>query len=118
VLWYTAGEAGKPGLYWSESHDGGRAFSPRQVLAETGGRGTPALLRGEGGDLTAVWEGSDGASSAAITARLDGDGRVTTVSVVAGGGELPAAAGVAGHLFVAYVAKDGEGHSISLVKAR
>jgi hypothetical protein len=118
VLWYTAGEAGKPGLYWSESHDGGRTFSQRRVLAETGGHGTPALLKGEGGTLTAVWEGADGASSAAMTARFDGDGRVATASVVAGGGELPAAAEAAGQLFVAYVGKDGEEHGIWMMKAR
>jgi hypothetical protein len=118
VLWYTAGEAGKPGLYWSESHDGGRTFSQRQVLAETGGHGTPALLKREGGDLTAVWEGSEGASSATMTARLYSDGRITTASVVAGGGELPAAAEAAGHLFVAYVGKDGEGHGVWMMKAR
>jgi hypothetical protein len=118
VLWYTAGEAGKPGLYWSESHDGGRTFSQRQVLAEMEGHGTPALLKGEGGILTAVWEGADGASSAAMTARLEGDGRVTTASVVAEDGELPAAAEAAGHLFVAYVGKDGEGHGVWMMKAR
>ena len=39
---------GRPGLYWSESRDGGRTFSPRAVLAETGGRGTPVLLKGRG----------------------------------------------------------------------
>jgi hypothetical protein len=118
VLWYTAGEAGKPGLYWSESHDGGRTFSPRQVLAETGGRGTPALLTGEGRDLTAVWEGSDGISAAPMRARLGGDGRVTTAAAVAGVGELPVAADAAGQLFVAYITKEGGGRGVWMVRAR
>lgn len=117
VLWYTAGEAGSPGLYWSESRDGGRTFSTRRALAEMGGRGTPVLLKGEEGDLIAVWEGEDGAAPAAMSVRLDGDGRTTTPSVVAGGGELPAAtAAASGRLFVAYIAEDGEGHSIRMVK--
>jgi hypothetical protein len=118
VVWYTAGEAGKPGLYWSESQDGGRTFSPRQVLAGTDGRGTPALLKGEDGGLTAVWEGSDGESSAAMTARLGGDGRVTTAAVLAGGGALPTAAEAAGHIFVAYDAKGGGEQGVWMVKAR
>lgn len=116
VLWYTAGEAGMPGFYWSESVDGGHTFSPRKVLAETSGRGTPALLKSEGG-LSAVWEGSDGAAPAAFRARLDGDGSAAA-AVVATGGELPAAAETAGQLFVAYVAKDGEGRGVWLVKSR
>jgi hypothetical protein len=117
VLWYTAGEAGTPGLYWSESLDGGRTFSPRRVLVEAGGRGTPALLKGEGGALTAVWEGVDGANPAAVSARLGGDRPDATAAVVAPGGELPAAAEAAGQLFVAYVKKDGEGHGVWLVKS-
>src|SRR5688572_18726562 len=118
VLWYTAGEAGKPGLYWSESHDGGRGFSPRRVLAETDGRGTPVLLKGEGGELAAVWEAADGEATSTMTARLGGDGRVTTASVLRGGATLPAAAGVAGQFFVAYVAKDGEKRGVWITKAR
>jgi hypothetical protein len=118
VLWYTAGEAGKPGLYWSESVDGARTFSPRRMLAETSSHGTPALLKGDGGTLTAVWEGVDGAAPAAVKARLDGERTDTTAAVVAGGGELPAAAEAAGQLFVAYITKEDEGHGVWLLKSR
>lgn len=118
VLWYTAGEAGRPGLYWSESLDGGHTFSPRRVLAEAGGRGTPALLKGESGGLTTVWEGSDGALPATLRARLDGDGGSASAVVVAGGGELPAAAEAAGQLFVAYVKKEAESHGVWMVRSR
>ncbi|MBV9928920.1 MAG: exo-alpha-sialidase [Acidobacteria bacterium] len=114
VLWYTAGEAGRPGLYWAESADGGQSFSPRVALAEAGGRGTPTLLKGEGGALTAVWEGVDDSKPAALQARLDGEGRA---AVLASGGELPAAAEAAGELFVAYVAKEGEGQGVWLWKS-
>lgn len=117
VLWYTAGEAGRPGLYWSESQDGGRTFSPRHVLAETDSRGTPVLLKDEGGGLTAVWEGIDRATPAALSVRLGVDGRATTAAVTARG-ELPAAAEAAGQLFVAYVKKDDERPGVWMVKAR
>lgn len=118
VLWYTAGEAGRPGLYWSESVDGGRTFSPRRVLFETGGRGTPALLKGAGGALTAVWEGVDGAAPATMRARLDGDRPVARANIVAARGELPAAAEAAGQLFVAYITKENERQGIWLMKSR
>jgi hypothetical protein len=118
VLWYTAGEAGQPGLYWSESHDGGRTFSQSRMLAETGGRGTPTLLTGGGRGLTTVWEGADGDSPALMQTQVGGDGRVTTATIVTGGGELPAAAEAAGQLFVAYITKDGEERGVWMVKVR
>jgi hypothetical protein len=44
VLWYAAGEKPEHGVYSSESEDGGRTFSPRQLLAATNAHGTPVLL--------------------------------------------------------------------------
>lgn len=117
VLWYTAGEAGRPGLYWSESDDGGRTFSPRRVLADMGGRGTPALLKGEGGGLTAVWEGAEGVNLAPVRVRPDGDSRVTAPAVVLGGGELPAAAEVAGRVFIACGKRAVEGRGVWVLQA-
>ncbi|MET0622468.1 MAG: sialidase family protein, partial [Pyrinomonadaceae bacterium] len=59
VLWFTAGEAGRPGLYSSESSDGGRTFAPRRLLKEGTLRGTPLLLADERGGLTALFEGAN-----------------------------------------------------------
>ena len=117
VLWYTAGEAGRPGLYWSESHDGGRTFSQRRTLAEAGGRGTPVLLKDAGGGFTAVWEGNDGTTSATVTAALTGDGRHAEPSILASGGALPAAAEAGGQLFVAYISGGEGGHAVWLTRA-
>lgn len=118
VLWYTAGEAGKPGLYWSESRDGGRTFTRRRTLAETGGRGTPVLLKDAGGGFIAVWEGSYGATPVTLMVGLNGDGRPAEPSTLASGGSLPAAAEAGGQLFVAYVG-GGEGdHAIWLRRPR
>jgi hypothetical protein len=117
VLWYTAGEAGRPGLYWSESNDGGRTFLPRRVLAEAGGRGTPALLKDEAGGLTAVWEGVEGVNLAPVRMRPDGDSRVTAPAVVAERGELPAAAEVAGRVFIACGMRTGDERGVWVLKA-
>jgi len=120
VLWYTAGEAGRPGLYWSESRDGGHTFSPRRALADAGGRGTPVLLRDAGG-FKAVWEGSEGTTPVALTVGLKDEGASsgpsTQPSILSGTGALPAAAEAGDRLFVAYVA-GGEGeHAVWLARS-
>lgn len=117
VLWYTAGEAGRPGLYWSESRDGGATFSPRRLLAETNGRGTPSLVQGAGDDLSAVWEGAEGVNLAPVRMRPDGDSRVTAPAIVAGSGELPAAAAVAGRVFIACGMRAGDARGVWMVRA-
>ncbi|MGB8508161.1 MAG: sialidase family protein, partial [Pyrinomonadaceae bacterium] len=117
VLWYTAGEAGKPGLYWSESSDGGRTFSQRRTLAETGGHGTPVLLKDAGGAFKAVWEGSDGTTPVTVMAGLKGDGQPTESSMLANGGALPAAVEVGGQVFIAYIGESGGNHAIWLTRA-
>lgn len=114
VLWYTAGEAGAPGLYWSESGDGGRTFAPRRVFAESGGRGTPTLLADGEGSFVAVWEGS-GVNGQPLTARLSGEGNISGSSVLAEKGELPAAANVAGQTFAAFILKKVQGRGVWIV---
>ena len=63
VLWYTAGEAGRPGLYSAESGDGGRTFAPRRSVTEGNLRGTPVLLADERGRPFAVFEGAGASGS-------------------------------------------------------
>jgi hypothetical protein len=118
VLWYTAGEAGSPGLYWSESRDGGRSFSPRRALAGAAGHGTPVLLRRDAGvGFTAVWEGVDGTTPAALSIGLNDDGSPAEPSTLAGGGTLPAAVEAGGQLFVAYITGGEGGHAVWLTRA-
>ena len=118
VLWYTAGEAGQPGLYWSESHDGGKTFAPRKLLAGGPAHGTPVLVPDGGDGLAAVWEDSENGIPRVVTARFDDNSQGGDAMTLSGDGELPAAAATADHLFVAYVAKNGEGRGIWVVTAR
>lgn len=118
VLWYTAGDAVRPGLYWSESRDGGRSFAPRRALAEGGGRGTPALLTDAGGNFFAVWEGNDErGAGVASAAPLEDDGPAAAVPISTAG-ELPAAAGAGGQVFIAYTSEHGDGRGVWLVRAK
>lgn len=108
VLWYTAGEAGQPGLYGAESNDGGRTFAPRRVVREGDLSGTPLLLKDERGGLVAVFEsaghsGSKGLSWARLGEAMSGAGGAPLIA----GGESGAAAVGAGRLNVAYVAQGG-----------
>ncbi|MDT7605104.1 MAG: hypothetical protein QOF61_3101 [Acidobacteriota bacterium] len=92
VVWYTAGAAGETGLYWSESRDGGRTFSPRQLLARGKTRGTPGLSAdGKGGTLI-VWESGEGGAPRLLSARLAGDGRAELLNAAARAGEVPSIA--------------------------
>jgi BNR repeat-like domain len=121
VLWYTAGEAGTPGLYRSESRDGGRTFAPRTPLARSSGRGTPVLLKGDGQQqqhLLAVWEErGEGASTRIATAQLKDDGQAPSSNTVAGSGELPVATRTGEQVFVAYVSETDARRSVWLVRA-
>ncbi len=114
VLWYTAGEAGRPGLYWSESRDGGQTFAPRRPFAESGGRGTPVLLAGRGNRHVAVWE--NGNTPQPVRARLSGNDRPGVTTALVNTGELPVAALTPAQVFVAYILKHDGSSSIWLVR--
>ena len=109
VLWYAAGEANAPGLYFTESKDKGRSFSSRQLLAQEGVRGTPVLTA----DL-AVWEKPGDAGSETKFRPVGHDGPAISVGSNL---ELPAAASTKDGLFVAYVSKVKEKRSVWLIKA-
>jgi hypothetical protein len=117
VLWYSEGEAGETGLYWSESRDGGLSFTPRRPFAKNGARGTPVLTSDERRGLVAVWEGG-GDSARPLAARLSEDGAVVgDAAATTEGGQLPAANVTGGQLFVAYVKDAGGAHGVWLARA-
>ena len=113
VLWYAAGEANAPGLYFAESKDKGRSFSQGQLLAKETVRGTPVLAAGTGADV-AIWETSGGASAETRLRKVANEAPSFTLGWNA---ELPAAAFSKDGLFVAYVSKVKEKRSVWMVKA-
>lgn len=117
VLWYSAGEAGSPGLYWSESRDGGKSFTSRKALAEGSAFGTPHLIMGPGNNLTVVWESNQNGASKIVVARLDNAGAPTATEIPSQG-QLPTAAATRDQLFITYIAKQNEQRSIWLVRAK
>jgi hypothetical protein len=113
VLWYAAGEENTPGLYIAESKDKGQSFSPRQLLAQEGVRGTPVLAANGSADV-AIWEMTGGAAAETRFRKLGNEGAAISVGKNA---ELPAAVAGKDGLFVAYVSKVKEKRSVWLVKA-
>lgn len=55
TAWYTSGSAGPPGLYWAESTDRGKTFSPRKLLSEGMVFGTPVMLFDDKSGYRLVW---------------------------------------------------------------
>ncbi|HEX8071176.1 MAG TPA: sialidase family protein [Pyrinomonadaceae bacterium] len=106
VLWYAAGTLGEPGLYRSETRDGGRTYAPRSVVSAGRARGTPLLLASASGALFAVWESTAGGAARPVALPLDG-AQSTARSLSTNGGQLPAAVLQGARLFVAYVADAG-----------
>lgn len=117
VLWYSAGEAGAPGLYWSESRDGGRSFTSRKALAEGAAFGNPHLLRGPGNNLTVVWESNRQGASKIVVARLN-ESEAPEATEIPSQGQLPSAAATRDQLYITYITKQNEQRSIWLVRAK
>jgi hypothetical protein len=107
AIWYTAGEAGQPGLYSAESADGGRTFTPRRAVTEGTLRGTPLLLADERGLPFAVFEGVGETGSNVRRARLGEETSDAGGAALVSGGESASAATRGGRLNVVYVAQGG-----------
>jgi hypothetical protein len=119
VLWYAAGETSEPGVYLSESKDGGRTFAPRQLAAHAQSQGTPVLLRASATGMIGVWEAIDSGSSRIILKRLDSAGSDHASTTASGsGGELPSAATAGDNLYIAYIAHANDRRGVWLVSAK
>jgi hypothetical protein len=117
---WTARVGGSPhasALELSASRDGGRTFAPRKSFVERGASSTPTLIKGEDGSTAAVWEDQSTGSSRVVTASLDADARAARGGVLAGAGELPAAASASGRTFVAYTAGENGRRELWIVSA-
>ena len=112
IVWFAAGEEGAPGVYYAESKDKGRSFSPRQLLSQETVRGTPAFAV-RNNHLIALWQNSDVAETK--MREIGSGGAALSVAVNA---ELPAGAFANDKLFVAYIGKEKEKRSIWLSPAR
>ena len=112
VVWYAAGENAAPGLYFAETRDKGRSFSPRSLLMQETVKGTPALA-GANDRAVAIWQGAIGQQPETKVRELGGAGEAVSVAANA---ELPSGVFSKDKLFVAYITKVGERRSVWLAK--
>lgn len=110
TAWFTAGSAGKQGIYLAESDDGGKTFAPRRLVSENAASGTPILLDGKQKTDRIVWA----ESGKILTSRLDNDSLTSAKRQEIAPGEFPAAAFSGGRTYVVYVRKDKEKPSVWL----
>lgn len=113
VVWYAAGENDAPGLYFAETRDKGRTFSPRSLVMQENVKGTPALVSAND-RAVAIWQGSVGQQPETKIREL-GSAQAAAVSV-ATNAELPSGVLSKGKLFVAYITKVGEKRSVWIAK--
>lgn len=111
VAWFTAGASGAPGLYWAESKDGGRSFSPRKLLSETPVSGTPQLSSGARNNYRVVWSAGGKLYEREISDSQSSDGK----PVELGDGELPSAVMVGSSELIAYDEKKTDRRGIRLI---
>jgi hypothetical protein len=104
VLWYTAGDAGPEGLYWSQSQDGGLTFEPRRLVYQGQLRGTPALVARNSDQLYAIWEGGNSESSPGVMMQeLYSGSPLTDTTVLSNASSVPVGTLNGDRLWVAYV---------------
>jgi hypothetical protein len=119
VVWYAAGEGDAPGLYFAETRDHGRTFSPRTLLMQESVKGTPVLAAGNNRTV-AIWQGIGAAQTSGtqqIQTKMRELGGAGAAVSVAANAELPSGALTSDALFVAYITKVGEKRSVWLAKA-
>ena len=112
VVWYAAGENSAPGLYFAETRDKGRTFSPRSLVMQETVKGTPALV-GANDRAVAIWQGAVGQQPETKIREL---GSAEAAVSVAANAELPSGVLSKGKLFVAYITKIGEKRSVWIAK--
>jgi hypothetical protein len=113
VLWYSAGNNGETGLYYSDSKDHARTFGPRVLVARGETFGTPVLMKAEN-QLNAVWGAIGGK---VMTESLANDARQAEALQIADG-ELPAAAAISRNLVVAYIRKSDQHQAVWLASIK
>jgi hypothetical protein len=110
ILWFTGGKAGEPGLYRSESSDGGKTFAPRSLVFENVSVGGVTLQADEAQNFNAVWESGGKIFSRTIQTGQTAQSEIKEI----GDGELPSAVISGQKLFAGFIKKEGAKRSIWL----
>lgn len=91
IVWFTNGKAGTPGLYFSESKDGGKTFAARKSVFENIVSGTPNLIADNDEHLRAIFESDEKVYFSDIQNGVKEIGDGTNPSAVFANGKIYAA---------------------------
>ncbi len=116
VVWFAAGAGDSPGLYFAESRDKGRTFTPRSLLMQESVKGTPAIAA-EQNRAIAIWQGLGGLAGQTPDAKARELGGAGSAISLASNAELPTAVLANDRLFVAYIQRVNEKRSIWFVSS-
>lgn len=104
IIWFTAGTAGKPGIYEAESNDFGKTFANRRLIFEGAISGTPNFTVGENAAFKIVWESAGKIYTSQIQLNQNKFSEPRTI----GDGKLPSSVAVGSKVFFAFI-KDEAG---------
>jgi hypothetical protein len=110
ISWFTAGKAGKPGIYSADSKDGGKTFSPRMLISEYATGGTPSLIVSKTKNPQIIWT-EDGK---VIKVTLSNEKTAVENRQEIASGELPVAMLYNEQIFVSFIENENEKRSIKL----
>ncbi|HEX9962467.1 MAG TPA: hypothetical protein VGB00_16145, partial [Pyrinomonadaceae bacterium] len=108
IAWFTAGAAGKAGIYAAESTDGGKTFSARTLINEASTSANPIFPAGESGGFGVVWEAGGKLFRSKIQANQVGKTEEFA------DGAVPSVAVSKGKLFVGFSKKENEKRGVRL----
>jgi hypothetical protein len=117
VTWYTGFDNDLHGVFWSETNDGGRTFSPRKLLHENVIQGTPALVGDREGAAIAVWETIENGMPRVMGIPIVASEQGKQPPTYLGAGQLPAATISGNQLFIAAVVPDADKKAVWLLRA-
>jgi hypothetical protein len=110
ISWFTAGKAGKPGIYSSDSRDGGKTFSPRVLISENATGGTPSLIASKTKNSQIIWTEAGKVMIATLPnekSNVENKQQIAT-------GEHPAGTFSGEQIFVSFVENEKEKRNINL----
>lgn len=113
IVWYTAGDAGSPGLYYAESKDGGKTFGPRAQISGETVTGTSTILGETDGSSRIVFSE---AGNRITVGSAGGAKNEFKSSASIDKAQLPAAAFAGENLFVAFVREEAGKRSVWISK--
>lgn len=111
IVWFTAGDAGTPGIYQTESKDGGKSFSPRVLISDKSANGTPVIVQDAEENYRAVFSATDKNTYSLATENAASE--FTEQNIVTDA-DLPSATIIKDKIFIVFIKRVNDKRNIFL----